>query len=195
MDPLTKSDLFTLERYAEVRPEFRQKVLAHKKQRHVAIGNHLSLYFEDRLTIQYQIQEMLRTERIFEVAAIQEELDAYNPLIPDGQNLKATMMLEYSDVEDRKAALEKLIGVEDKIWLQLGNHEKIYAIADEDLERENEQKTSAVHFLRFQLDDESYHAFKNHEALVFGCDHEQMFEHAPIESEATYQSLLADLAP
>ncbi|HBC58447.1 MAG TPA: DUF3501 domain-containing protein [Gammaproteobacteria bacterium] len=195
MKPLKRSDLFSLERYAETRSEFRQKVLVHKKSRQVAIGAHITLYFEDRLTIQYQIQEMLRTERIFEADAIQEELDAYNPLIPNGENLMATMMLEYSDVAERQAALEKLIGVEDKIWLQLGQNAKIFAIADEDLERENEQKTSAVHFLRFPLDDSSIHAFNNHEPLLFGCDHEHMLETVSVESEATYQSLLADLNP
>lgn len=150
MKPLTHDDLFTLETYARERPAFRNKVLAHKKQRTVHLGDHLTLLFEDRLTVQYQIQEMLRIERIFEVAGIQGELDAYNPLIPDGHNLKATLLVEYEDEAQRRLELQRLRGLEDHIELQVGS-ESVLAIADEDMERSNEDKTSAVHFLRFEL--------------------------------------------
>jgi hypothetical protein len=151
MTHLNASDLMSLEQYARQRSDFRAKVLEHKKRRQVALGPNATLYFEDRLTIQYQVQEMLRIERIFEPAGIDEELSAYNPLIPDGSNWKATFMLEYPDVEQRKRELARLIGVEDKVWVQVEGHDKVYAIADEDLERDTEEKTSSVHFLRFEL--------------------------------------------
>lgn len=171
MQKLTCSDLFSLEQYAEQRPEFRAKVLAHKKNRQVTLDRHATLYFEDRLTIQYQIQEMLRIERIFEAAGIQEELDAYNPLIPDGNNLKATFMIEYDDVAERKQALVKLIGIEDKVCMQIEGFNPVQAIADEDLARDNEEKTSAVHFMRFEFTDEIMAAAKQGTNMAIGIDH------------------------
>ncbi len=148
---LTHENLFTLEHYARVRPEFRAKVMAHKKNRLVALGDHASLHFEDALTMQYQVQEMLRLERIFEPDLIQEELDVYNPLVPDGANWKATFMIEYPDVEQRKLALANLIGVENAVWVQVADFARVTPIANEDLDRSTEDKTSAVHFLRFEL--------------------------------------------
>ncbi len=143
----------TLEQYAEQRPEFRMRVIDHKKNRKVHIGDHATLYFEDDLTIQYQIQEMLRIEKLFEADSIEDELNAYNPLVPDGANLKATFMLEYEDVSARRRALKKLIGIECMVWIRTGEHDKIYPIADEDLERETEEVTSAIHFLRFEFNE------------------------------------------
>jgi hypothetical protein len=152
MDKLTRNDLLSLENYAQQRGEFRARVMAHKKQRTVHIGGHLTLIFEDRLSIQYQVQEMLRIERIFEAAGIQDELDAYNPLMPDGRNLKATMMIQYDDVEQRKRELVRLRNIEHAITLTVQGHAPVIAIADEDMERSNAEKTAAVHFLRFELD-------------------------------------------
>ena len=172
MKKLTRQDLFSLEQYAERRPQIRTEVMAHKKPRHIALGEHVRLLFEDRLTIQYQIQEMLRAERIFEAAGIQEELDAYNPLIPDGDNLKATMLLEYEDVEQRRVALEKLIGIEDKVYVRVGE-QAVYAIADEDLDRENDTKTASVHFLRFQLGRALVDQLRAGKSLAVGVDHAQ----------------------
>lgn len=192
MQKLTRNDLYSLEAYAEARPEFRAKVLAHKKNRTLPVGPHATLYFEDRLTIQYQIQEMLRVERIFEAAAIQEELDTYNPLIPDGRDLKATFMLEYAEPEDRKAALAVLRGIEDKVWLQVEGSSRVWAIADEDLERENEEKTSAVHFLRFELESERVQALKNGAGLTFGVDHDR-YRHTVLTPEETRVALVTDL--
>ena len=146
MKKLTRKDLYSLEKYAEIRPEFRSQVIDHKKTRNLPIGPHATLYFEDRITIQYQVQEMLRIERIFEPDAIQEELDTYNPLIPDGSNWKATAMLEFEDVSERRMELARLRGIEDLIWVRVAGFDKVYAIANEDLERSNEEKTSAVHF-------------------------------------------------
>ncbi len=145
---LSRADLWSLEEYAEERPTFRAKVMQHKKSRHLALGEHARLYFEDELTIRYQIQEMLRIEKIFEAEGITEELDAYNPLIPDGHNWKATFMIEYEDPDERDQALAKMVGIEDKVWLQVEGCEKVFAIADEDLERSTPDKTSAVHFMR-----------------------------------------------
>lgn len=170
MEKLSRSDLWSLEEYAERRTEFRRKVLAHKRNRQVALGAHARLYFEDRLTIQYQVQEMLRIERVFEAKGIQEELDAYNPLIPDGRNWKATFMLEYDDPEQRKLELGRLTGIEDRVWLCVGAGERIYAIADEDMERERGQKTSAVHFLRFELPPEAIDLVKGGAILTGGID-------------------------
>jgi len=170
MQKLSRSDLYSLEQYAEQRPAFRDRVMAHKESRRVPLGPHATLYFEDRLTIQYQVQEMLRAERIFEVPGINEELGAYNPLIPDGSNWKATFMLEYDDVNDRRAALEKLIGIEDRVWVRIAGHPPVYAIADEDLERDTEQKTSAVHFLRFELTPQMVAAAKERAAISMGID-------------------------
>jgi hypothetical protein len=171
MQKLIRSDLLSLEKYAEQRPAFRDKVMAHKKNRRVPLGPHATLYFEDRLTIQYQVQEMLRAERIFEAAGIQEELDAYNPLIPDGANWKATFMLEYDDVGERQSALEKLIGIEDRVWVKVAGFAPVYSLADEDLERETEEKTSAVHFLRLELTPQMAAAAKQGAALSMGIDH------------------------
>ncbi len=171
MQKLTQTDLMSLEQYAKQRKDFRAKVLEHKKNRQVRLGEHATLYFEDRLTMQYQIQEMLRIEKIFEEEGILDELNAYNPLIPDGSNLKATFMIEYDDVAERKAALEKLVGVEDKVWMQVADFDKVYAIADEDLERETEDKTSSVHFLRFEFTPEMVAAAQGGAALASGIDH------------------------
>jgi uncharacterized protein YggL (DUF469 family) len=151
MDKLTRTDLLSLETYAQQRGEFRARVMAHKKQRTVHLGEHLTLIFEDRLSIQYQVQEMLRIERIFEADGIQDELDAYNPLVPDGSNLKATMLIEYADVEQRKRELVRLRHIEHAIALSVHGHAAVTAIADEDMERSNDKKTAAVHFLRFEL--------------------------------------------
>lgn len=171
MHKIAMDSLFSLEAYARQRNEFRAKVIAHKKDRTVHLGAHVTLIFEDELTIRYQIQEMLRIERTFEEQGIQDELDAYNPLTPDGRNLKATMMIEYTDAEERKHALAKLRGIEDRVWLQAEGSARVYAIADEDLERENEEKTSAVHFLRFELDDDMARALKSDAGLAMGVDH------------------------
>lgn len=171
MRKLDRSTLWSLEQYAEVRDEFRAEVMAHKIPRRIAIGPHATLYFEDFLTMKYQVQEMLRAERIFEAAGIEEELATYNPLIPDGSNLKATFMIEYGDVAARRAALAELGGVEDTLWLQAEGAPKVYAIANEDLQRSDGDKASAVHFLRFELDPESIAAFKSGRKVQFGIDH------------------------
>ena len=170
MAKLSRSDLYSLEQYAEQRNAFRDRVIAHKKNRRVPLGPYATLYFEDRLTIQYQVQEMLRAERIFEAAAIQEELDAYNPLIPDGRNLKATFMLEYADEAERRLALEKLLGIEDRVWVRVAGHEPVYAVADEDLDRTTADKTSAVHFLRFEFTPQMVAAAKKGGAMAMGVD-------------------------
>jgi hypothetical protein len=193
MSKLTREDLYSLEEYSKQRPEFRAKVMEHKKSRQLQLGEHVTLYFEDRLTMQYQIQEMLRAERIFESEGIQEELDAYNPLIPDGSNWKATMMVEYTDVEERKQALAKLIGIEDKVYMQVAGHDKVYPVADEDLERETEEKTSAVHFLRFELSPEMVKALKDGAALNAGVEHQNyQVEVSPVRQDIR-DSLTADL--
>ncbi|MEZ5555541.1 DUF3501 family protein [Haliea sp.] len=171
MSHLTRADLWSLEQYAEERPRFRSQVLEHKKKRQLALGEHARLYFEDALTIKYQIQEMLRIEKVFEAAGINEELDAYNPLIPDGHNWKATFMIEYSDPAERARRLAEMIGIEDKVWLQVGNGERVYAIADEDLDRSNEVKTSSVHFMRFELTPDMITAAKQGEPIQAGIDH------------------------
>lgn len=191
---LKRDDLYSLEKYAEVRPEFRQRVMAHKKNRRVQVGPHATFYFEDRLTMHYQVQEMLRAERIYEAAGIQEELEAYNPLIPDGSNWKATFMMEYEDPEVRARELAKLIGVEDQVWMQVGNHARVYAIADEDLERENADKTSSVHFLRFELTPAMAADAKTGAAIALGIDHPN-YNHAtaPLPDHVR-ASLVADLA-
>ena len=194
MQKISRDSLMTLEAYAKARKEFRARVLAHKKARTVHLGQHLTLIFEDELTIRYQIQEMLRIEKIFEEEGIQDELDAYNPLIPDGRNFKATMLIEYEDVNERKAALARLKGIEDRVWVRVEGCAPVYAIADEDLERENEQKTSSVHFLRFELTQEMADAFKYGMALAIGCDHPHYpakLEPVPPETRA---ALVKDLA-
>lgn len=192
MQKLTRADLLTLEAYHEQRAALRAKVLAHKARRKVFIGAHAGLYFEDRLTIQYQIQEMLRVEKIFVGAAIQEELDAYNPLIPDGDNLKATFMLEYTDVEERRVALGALRGIEHQVWLEVEGQPRVAAVPDEDLERADETKTAAVHFLRFQLPAMTAAAFKAGGTVRMGIDH-PAYRHALTLPEETRAALAADL--
>ena len=171
MPAITRGSLLTLEAYAKERNAFRARVLAHKRDRTVHLGEHVTLLFEDELTIRYQIQEMLRIEKTFEEAGIQDELDAYNPLVPDGGNLKATMLLEYEDVAARRAALEKLRGIEDALWLRVAERPAVHAIADEALGRDNERKTSAVHFVRFELTPPMIAAFKAGSDVAMGIDH------------------------
>ena len=171
MAAIPRDSLLSLEAYAKSRKEFRAKVIAHKKNRTLSLGGHVTLIFEDELTVRYQIQEMLRIEKTFEEEGIQDELDAYNPLVPDGTNLKATMMIEYDDPAARKRELARLIGVEDRTYLQVDGFEKVYAIADEDLERENEEKTSSVHFLRFEFTPAMIEGLKQGAALAVGIDH------------------------
>ena len=190
---LERNDLMGLEQYARERPAFREKIIAHKRTRTLHIGPHLTLLFEDRLTMQYQVQEMLRAERIFEAAGIQEELDAYNPLIPDGRNWKATMLIEYADEAERRAALATLIGVEQQVWLQVRGHERITPIADEDLERETEEKTSSVHFLRFELTPEMVKALKAGAELDAGVDHPNYAAAVKPIPAALRKALLTDL--
>ena len=193
MPRITRESLLTPEAYARERDAFRSKVIAHKRARTVHLGEHLTLAFEDETTMRYQIQEMLRAERIFEEAGIRDELDAYNPLVPDGSNLKATMMIEYDDVEERRRALGRLKGIEDRVWLQAEGCAKVFAIADEDLERETVDKTSAVHFLRFELTQDMIAALKRGAGLSIGVDHPAY--HAAITPVAneTRQALLEDL--
>lgn len=190
---LVREDLMPLEKYAQVRNEFRQKIIEHKQQRQVQIGPHARLYFEDKLTIQYQVQEMLRIERIFEAAGIDEELHAYNPLIPDGHNWKATFMLEYDDPNERKVALGKLIGVEDKVWVRVGALQPVYGIADEDLERANETKTSAVHFVRFDLGADMIQKVKQGAPVTLGIDHPE-YRHELTLTDNARVALARDLA-
>ena len=190
---LQRSDLWSLEQYSEKRPEFRQSVLEHKKFRQFLLGDHLQLIFEDATTILYQVQEMLRIEKVFEADAIQEELDAYNPLIPDGDNWKCTMLIQYPDVEMRKQKLAELLNVENLIWVRVGEGEKIFAIADEDMERANDEKTSAVHFMRFQFDQASIGAAKAGSDITIGCDHENYTETLTLPAEVR-DALAKDLA-
>lgn len=191
---LTRADLHSLEKYAELRPEFRAQVMAHKRNRRVQVGPHATFHFEDRLTMHYQVQEMLRAERIYEAEAIEDELAAYNPLIPDGSNWKATFMMEYEDPEVRARELAQLIGIEDTVWMQVGEHERSYAIADEDLERENAEKTSSVHFLRFELSPAMVAAAKQGAPIALGVDH-PAYTHAtaPLPDNVRV-SLVDDLA-
>jgi predicted regulator of Ras-like GTPase activity (Roadblock/LC7/MglB family) len=171
MPAITRDSLMTLEAYARERKEFRARVLAHKRDRTVHLGDHVTLLFEDELTIRYQVQEMLRIEKMFDEAGIQAELDTYNPLVPDGSNLKATMLLEYEDAEARRDALAQLKGIEDAIWVQVDGFPAVHAIADEDLDRENDEKTSAVHFVRFELSSEMVAAFKAGRVVAMGVEH------------------------
>jgi hypothetical protein len=168
---IKRETLWTLERYAKERPQFRARVMEHKKHRTVRLGEHLTLIFEDELTVRYQIQEMLRTERLFEEEAICAELDAYNPLVPDGSNWKATMMIEYADAGERQGMLAKLIGIEDRVWVQPQSCSRVYAIADEDLARENEEKTSSVHFLRFEFAPAMRETILRGAQISIGVDH------------------------
>ncbi len=191
---LTREDLYSLEKYNEMRTDFRTKIMAHKKNRQVPIGPNARLYFEDEMTMRYQIQEMLRAEKIFDAEGIQEELDAYNPLIPDGSNWKATLMLEFPDVEERIVWLGKLLGVDQKTWVQVEGFDKVYPITNEDLvERETEDKTSSVHFMRFELNDEMVAAAKSGSAISTGIDHEHYnYSVAPV-ADNIRGSLAGDL--
>lgn len=194
MPQLSRGDLWSLEEYAEQRTEFRARVLAHKKSRQLPLGEHARLYFEDALTIKYQIQEMLRIEKVFEAEGINEELEAYNPLIPDGHNWKATFMIEYEDADERAQRLAEMIGIEDKVWLQVGDSERIYAIADEDLDRSNDVKTSSVHFMRFELSPDMISAAHRGEPISAGVDHPAYPVSSHVVEEPVRQSLVADLS-
>lgn len=193
MSKLKREDLYSLEQYAQIRPQFRAKLIEHKKSRQVTIGAHATLYFEDRLTMHYQVQEMLRAERIFESEGIDDELAAYNPLIPDGTNWKATFMIEYPDADQRREALARLIGIEDRVWVQVAGFEPVWAIADEDIERETDTKTSSVHFVRFELTPAMIAAVKRGAGIRAGIDHAH-YRHDVVLSPATRDSLAADLA-
>jgi hypothetical protein len=212
MQHLNRDNLMSLEQYAKVRPTFRAEVMAHKRDRQVAIGPHATLYFEDRLTMQYQVQEMLRIERVFEAEGIDDELSAYNPLIPDGTNWKATFMIEYGNVEERRVALAQMIGIERRVWVQVAGFERVYAIADEDLERATDDKTSSVHFLRFELTPEMVAAVKAQTVhpctaplasipsakygagIGMGIEHEAYMHTVKAVPENVRRSLAADLA-
>ncbi|MGZ3236010.1 MAG: DUF3501 family protein [Burkholderiaceae bacterium] len=190
---IQRDSLMTLEAYAKARPALRAEVIEHKKIRTVQLGNHVSLLFEDEMTLRYQVQEMLRIEKIFEEEGIQSELDAYNPLVPDGSNFKATMLIEYTNEIERKAALAKLIGIEDRLFVQVEGQARVYAIADEDLERENAEKTSAVHFVRFELTPSMKDALKGGAQMMLGCDHPNYPAHLEELPQETLVSLLKDL--
>lgn len=189
---LSRQDLMSLEQYSDARPAFRERVIAHKAARRVALGPHATLIFEDRLTIQYQIQEMLRVEKIFDASGIDEELEAYNPLIPDGSNWKATFLIEYPDAQQRAVQLAKMAGIEHKVWAQVGDGERTFAIANEDLDRSNEEKTAAVHFLRFELDAAVVDSLHGGSPLRMGIDHPQLPYEVTLE-DAARASLLGDL--
>jgi len=194
MDKLTRSDLYSLEQYAENRPDIRAQVMKHKKNRNIHIGPTATLYFEDRQTIQYQIQEMLRVERIFEVGGIEEELQAYNPLIPDGSNWKATFMIEEPDVAKRHDLLASLVGIEDRVWVRVDGNEQVFAIADEDMDRDTEEKTSSVHFLRIELSEKMVVDLKQGAALGIGIDHRNYsYEVEPVAGSLR-DALIVDLA-
>jgi hypothetical protein len=193
MPKIERDSLLSLEAYARGRKDLRAQVIEHKQRRTVQLGDSVTLIFEDELTIRYQIQEMLRIERIFEDRGIQEELETYSPLVPDGRNFKATMMLEYPDPEERQNQLAKLIGIEDKTWIQVAGFDRVWAIADEDLERENEHKTSAVHFLRFELSEAMAHALKDGAGLTVGIDHPQ-YQASQETPVPVRDSLVNDLA-
>jgi hypothetical protein len=194
LPPLTRTDLMSLEQYSTARKDFRAKVMEHKRNRSVALGPNATWTFEDQLTMQYQVQEMLRVERIFEADAIQEELDAYNPLIPDGSNWKATFLLEFPDVDERREQLSKLKGVEDRCWVQVAGFDRVYAIADEDLERENDDKTSSVHFLRFELSAPMCAQVKAGAAIGAGIDHDNYRHSAASLPQNVRDSLAKDIA-
>jgi hypothetical protein len=193
MRKLTRDDLYSLERYAEERLDFRDKVMAHKRNRRLDIGKNAALYFEDRLTMLYQVQEMLRIERIFEAKSINEELLAYNPLIPDGSNWKATFMVEFPDAEERRVMLSRLLGIENKVYIHVVDFDRVYAIADEDMERADDEKTSAVHFLRFELPAQQVAALKSGASFVAGIDHENYRAEVSDIADNVRTSLLNDL--
>jgi hypothetical protein len=191
---ITRESLMGLETYAKTRVEFRKQVMEHKKNRSVYLGNHVTLLFEDEMTLRYQVQEMLRIEKIFEEEGIQSELDAYNPLCPEGSNFKATMLIEYGNIAERKVALAKLIGIEDRLFIQVEGQARVYAIADEDLERETAEKTSAVHFVRFELTPEMKSALKSGAQMMVGCDHPNYPVHLEELPQETLSALLKDLS-
>lgn len=192
MDKLTHKDLYSLEEYARIRPEFRAKVLAHKQHRKIHLGPNATLYFEDRLTLQYQVQEMLRIERVFEPEGIDDELSAYNPLIPDGTNLKATFMLEFPDIEERRRRLAELIGIEQRVWLQVEGFDRVTPICNEDLDRTTDEKTSSVHFARFEFTPAMIEAFRGGAALSAGIDHDHYRVSVEPVDVATAEALRAD---
>ncbi len=192
MSKLTRDDLYSLEKYAAIRPDFRARVMAHKASRRLALGEHAALYFEDALTMQYQVQEMLRLERIFEAEGIQDELDVYNPLIPDGHNWKATFMVEYSDAEARKAMLARLVGIEDTVWLRVQGYDKVFPISNEDLDRSSPDKTASVHFMRFELTPAMAAAVKAGATVRAGIDHPEYRVDLEVPADVR-ASLAADL--
>ena len=194
MPHIVRHTLMSLEAYAKARKEFRAKVIAHKRSRTIHLGEHVTLIFEDELTIRYQVQEMLRIEKIFEEEGIEGELAAYNPLIPDGANFKATMLIEYEDADLRRRELAKLKGIEDRVWMQVEGCARVFAIADEDLERENAEKTSSVHFLRFEMGKEMVAALKYGVALGIGVDHPNYKAEIPAVGDETRKALVGDLA-
>jgi hypothetical protein len=194
MPIITRDSLLTLEAYAKARNDFRAQVMAHKKNRAVPLGSHVTLLFEDELTMRYQVQEMLRAEKIFEESGIQDELNAYNPLVPDGSNWKATMMVEYAEVEERKVMLGRLVGIEHKVWVKVNGFDRVYPIADEDMERATEEKTSAVHFLRFELTPEMCQNLKSGAGLAMGVDHPAYQACVDPLPPAVKESLIQDLA-
>jgi hypothetical protein len=194
MPRITPESLLTLEAYAKARPEYRARVMAHKKNRIVHVGGNVTLIFEDELTIRYQVQEMLRAERIFEEAGIADELDAYNPLVPDGSNWKATMLIEYPDEAERRVMLARLIGIEDRVWVEAQGCPRVYAVADEDLERETGEKTSSVHFLRFELDQSMAAALRRGAALAVGIDHPHYSVKVDALDAGVTASLVSDLS-
>lgn len=193
MQKLTREDLMGLEQYAEERATFRDRVMAHKKNRRLDLGTNAALYFEDRLTMQYQVQEMLRIERIFEADGINEELEAYNPLIPDGSNWKATFMIEFPDAVERQEMLEQLVGIENRVYVQVVDFDRVYAISDEDLERADEHKTSAVHFMRFEFPPEQSAALRSGASLIAGIDHENYSVEIRPVADNIRESLVIDL--
>lgn len=193
MEILTRKDLMSLEEYAAKRAGFREKVMRHKKARRIALGPHITLYFEDRLTIQYQLQEMLRAEKTFEPSEIQDELEAYNPLIPSGDSLKATMMIEFENEQERRMALSKWSGIEDRVWIAAGSGERCFGLADEDLERRTKERTSAVHFLRFDLDAETAENVCDARSFAMGVDHDLYSHTVDPVPDILRQSLANDL--
>ena len=193
MQKLTRDDLLSLEQYAEERPAFRDNVMAHKKNRRLALGTNAALYFEDRLTMQYQIQEMLRIERIFEASGINEELEVYNALIPDGSNWKATFMIEFPEVDERQEMLEQLVGIENRVYVQIADFDRVFAVADEDMDRADDKKTSAVHFMRIEFSPEQSAALRSGSSLVAGIDHKNYRVEVSPVPDSIRLSLLNDL--
>ena len=190
---LTRSDLWSLEEYAQRREAFRVEILEHKKARRILLGDHILLMFEDETTVKYQIQEMLRIEKVFEAAGIQDELDAYNPLIPDGDNWKCSLLIQYEEVDERRERLSALVGIEDKIWLQVGAESRIYPIADEDMDRSREEKTSSVHFLRYQLNPDQVTELRDGASIIAGVEHDAYPVDDVVVGEDVRLALLGDL--